>query len=144
EFGCGELSGIILIDHLKGYPFQVACLHPDGTYGYAPEGAPGKRWDVSKERVEQRLITPEEAQALLAASPPLHTIAGDAAIEMKIYRLLAGLLYATYNPLSHEHPVINFHEHFVEDGLHLADALYGLSDASALAHHYDDDPDGNY
>ena len=143
-FGRNELLGIILIDHLKGYPFQLACLHPDGTYGYAPEVAPGTRADVHKGRSETRLIPPAEAQALLEASPPLHAIVGDAAIEQKIYRILSALLYATYNPLSADHALIDFRVNFVDEGFQLADYLAGLSDASPLAHHYTDSPDANF
>ena len=143
-FGCHALLGMILIDHLKGYPFQLACLHPDGTYGYAPEVAPGTRADVHKGRSETRLITPAEAQALLEASPPLHAIVGDAAIEQKIYRILSALLYATYNPLSADHALIDFRVNFVDEGFQLADYLAGLSDASPLAHHYTDSPDANF
>jgi hypothetical protein len=143
-FGCHALLGMILIDHLKGYPFQLACLHPDGTYGYAPEVAPGTRADVHKGRSETRLIPPAEAQALLEASPPLHAIVGDAAIEQKIYRILSALLYATYNPLSADHALIDFRVNFVDEGFQLADYLAGLSDASPLAHHYTDSPDANF
>jgi hypothetical protein len=141
EFGRSELLGIILMDHLKGVAFQVACLHPDGTYGYAPEGEPGKRIPNAKGTEVSRQITPAEAEALLAASPPLHAIVGDAAIEQKIYRILGGLHYACYNPLTLAGQVIDFTARFRDDWFQLADALYGLSPESSLAHHYAaDDP----
>jgi hypothetical protein len=144
DFGCRELLGMILIDHLKGYPFQLACLHPDGTYGYAPEVAPGQRHDVDKGCLIPRQVTPEEVRALHQAGPPLSALVDDAAIEQKIYRILAGLLYATYNPLARDRPLLNFSEHFCDQGWLIADYQYGLSETSPLAHYYSDSDDLNF
>jgi hypothetical protein len=145
SFGCRELLGMILIDHLQGSPFQLACLHPDGTYGYAPERTPGKRADVDKVAHTTRLGVSEEAQDWLGEQGlPLHVAVGDAAITQKVSRILAGLLYATYNPLEATHDLINFGEHYHDEGLLLADLLAGLSDASPLAHDATDRADANF
>jgi hypothetical protein len=134
-FGRDELLGLILIDHLKGYPFQIACLHPDGTYGYAPEGEPSQRREPRQEIHTTRMVTPDEATALLLMQQPLHGLVGDATIEQWIYRKLGALLYACYSPLAPEHPLIDFSVRLCEEGSGIAEALAGLSEASALASH---------
>jgi hypothetical protein len=141
-FGCRELLGMMLIDHLLGYPFSLACLHPDGTYGYGPEAAPGIRREFRGWVMTRTLTMPAEVQAFLHAmgpQQPLHEVMGDAAIEHKIYRTLAGLLYATYHPLAPPHPLIDFQARFRQESASIMDCLSNLSPASPLARYYDED-----
>src|SRR5215471_15730661 len=107
-----------MIDHLKGYPFQLCCLHPDDTYDYAPEVAPGKRQDTAKGRLTMRRVTPAEAHTWLEARPPLRTTVGDAAIEQTIYRVLSSLLYARWDPFPFTRNValIDFAQQFLAEG----------------------------
>ena len=126
--GCGQLLGLILEDHARQYPFQVACLHPDGTFSYRPEGAPDVK---GTPRVVE--VTPELA-AEVAAMPDIREYLPDRTIEQRIYRTLGSLLYCQEQflvsgtiPLSTHYPDVVFS---------LLDDLAGLSDASPLAHHY--------
>ena len=85
--GCGQLLGLILVDHARAYPFQVGCLHPDGTFSYRPEGAPDFKGTTRE--VE---VTPELAAELLAM-PDIRELLPERTIEQRIYRTLGSLLY---------------------------------------------------
>jgi len=114
--------GKILVAIARQMPLRTVCIHPDGTSSYG-----GAETANIKGRVVRPMMTPDEAEEMLATSYPITE-----------KRLEEALLLALAGPLAENlhcpvHPSV-----YPEEFAYAYDRLLDLPDTSPLVAHDDD------
>jgi hypothetical protein len=118
--------GKVLVAIARMMPLQTICIHPDGTSSYG-----GTETANTKESVTQHMVTPEEAEEMLANVTPLADILTPKDIEDALLLALAG-------PLAENLHCSVSPQDYPQEFAYAYDRLLDLPDTSLLVAHDDD------
>jgi hypothetical protein len=118
--------GKILVTLARMMPLRTVCIHPDGTSSYGRAETANAQW-----RVTNHMVSPGEAEAMLADVPPLAGMLAPKDIEDALLLALAGPiaenLHCSVSP-----------QNYPEEFAYAYDRLIELPDTSPLVAHDDD------
>lgn len=118
--------GKVLVTLARLMPLQMVCIHPDGTSRYG-----GADTATTQESVTQRMVTPEEAEEMLADVTPLADILPPKDIEDALLLALAG-------PLAENLHCSVSPQDYPQEFAYAYDRLLDLPDTSPLVAHDND------
>jgi hypothetical protein len=118
--------GKVLVTLARKMPLQTVCIHPDGTSSYGEADTA-----TIKGRVTRRMVTPEEAEEMLAAVHPTTDVPPPKRIEDLLLLALAG-------PIAENLHCYVSPQDYPQEFAYAYDRLLDLPDTSSLVA-YDND-----
>jgi hypothetical protein len=118
--------GKVLVTLARTIPLRTVCIHPDGTSSYGGAETANIRTGAT-----QRLVSPEEAEEMLADVTPIAHILAPKDIEDALLLALAGPI--AENLHGYVRP-----QDYPQEFAHAYDRLLDLPDMSPLVAHDDD------